>query len=176
MAAETEKKSRTGRWLRVMLFVSLALNLLVMGAVAGFVVKGPPSPRGDRSDPVLPYTRAFDEEQRRALRRALWRSFPKDGSVRAAYLADYQQALGILRSDPFDRAALAALLTAQSERGAEARLRGQEVLMTFLGELSADERKAYADRLEEELDKMRHRKRTHDDGKGGHHKPRDVKN
>ncbi|SNT28841.1 periplasmic heavy metal sensor [Antarctobacter heliothermus] len=172
MAAEVEKKGKPGRWLRVVLFVSLALNLAVVGAIGGMVLNGPPVPRTDRSDPALPYTRAFDEDQRRDLRRALWRSVRRDGkAMRAAYLADYQQALMLLRGEPFNPAALKALLDAQGERAVDVRLRGQEVLMTFLSDMSVEERRDYADRLERELEKMRHRggrDSSRDDGKGGH--------
>lgn len=171
MAAEVEKKSKPGRWLRVVLFVSLALNLVVVGVIAGLVVNGPPVPRSDRSDPVLPYTRAFDEDQRQALRRALWQSVRRDGKeMRAAYLADYQQALALLRDEPFDPAALEMVLKDQGARAATVRGRGQDVLMVFLSEMSKDERRAYADRLEQELEKMRHRggrDRGHDDGRDG---------
>ncbi|WP_323771556.1 periplasmic heavy metal sensor [Antarctobacter sp.] len=172
MSAEVEKKGKPGRWLRVVLFVSLALNLAVVGAVGGMVLNGPPVPRTDRSDPALPYTRAFDEDQRRELRQALWRSVRRDGkAMRAAYLADYQRALALLRDEPFDPVALDALLQDQGKRAVDVRVRGQEVLMTFLSEMSVDERRAYANRLEQELEKMRHRggrDRSRDDGKDGH--------
>ena len=172
MAAEVEKKGKPRRWVRVVLFVSLALNLLVVGAIAGMVLKGPPVARNDRSDPVLPYTRAFDEDQRRELRRDLWRSVRRDSAtMRAVYLADYQRALTLLRGEPFDPASLEALLKEQGKRADEMRLRGENVLMTFLAEMTVEERRAYADRLELELEKMRHRgfrDASREDGKAGH--------
>lgn len=159
---------RPGRWLRVVLFVSLAFNLLVVGAVAGFVLYGPPPPHGDRSDPVLPYTRAFDEDQRRDVRRALRRSFVNGGArMRDGYLADYETALELLRAEPFQEDRIRALLSAQAARGGEVRKRGQEVLTDYLAGLSPEARRAYADRLEAEVEKMRQRgfRRHGDDGR-----------
>ncbi|WP_421905017.1 periplasmic heavy metal sensor [Mameliella sp.] len=173
MASEKENTARPGRWLRILLFLSLALNLLVVGAAVGFFLNGPPAPRGDRSDPVLPYTRAFDEDQRRELRRGLWRAMRKDaGAMRAGYLADYQRGLDLLRQDPFDQAALAALLADQAARGVEVRARGQEVLLNFLAEMSPEERRAYADRLESELERMRSRGNRRDGDKDGRQSPK----
>ena len=173
MASDKEITARPGRWLRVLLFVSLAFNLLVIGAAVGLFLNGPPALRGDRSDPVLPYTRAFDEDQRRELRRGLWRAMRKDaGAMRAGYLADYQRGLDLLRQDPFDQAALAALLADQAARGAEVRMRGQEVLMNYLVEMTPEQRRAYADRLEAELERMRNRGHGRDNGGEGHHAPK----
>ncbi|BBU57762.1 hypothetical protein KU6B_40270 [Mameliella alba] len=173
MASEMETSGRPGRWLRILLFLSLALNLLVVGAAVGFFLNGPPAPRGDRSDPVLPYTRAFDEDQRRELRRGLWRAMRKDaGAMRAGYLADYQRGLELLRQEPFDQAALAALLADQAARGVEVRTRGQEVLVKFLVEMSAEERRAYADRLEAELERMRSRGHGRDKDRDGRQPPK----
>ena len=172
MVGDVEKKpNKPVRWVRVALFVSLAQNLVVVGVIAGMVVKGPPLPRSDRSDPALPYTRAFDEDQRRGLRQALRQTTRRDGrAMRAAYLADYQRALALLRSAPFDPAALEVVLQQQGNRAQDVRARGQDVLMAFLTDMSIDDRRAYADRLELELEKMRARggrdahKSRHKDG------------
>lgn len=158
MTDSPEIKGSPRRWMRVLLFVSLALNLLVVGAVAGFVLNGRPMPRGDRADPVLPYTRAFDEEQRHALWRDLRTGLPREGApLREGYLDDYRTALEILRADPYDPARMEALLAAQAARGAEVRARGQKVLSGYLAAMSPEARKAYADRLEQEIGKMRRR-------------------
>lgn len=156
MTDADETRAAPRRWLRVVLFLSLALNLLVVGAVAGFVLKGPPLPRGDRNDPVLPYTRAFDEDQRRAVWQDLRRGLTRDGgAMRAGYLEDYRSALEILRADPYRPDRMEALLAAQAARGAEVRAEGQKVLSAYLAAMSVEARKAYADRLEQEIERMR---------------------
>src|SRR6056297_1168972 len=66
-------KPRTPLWLRLTLLGSLALNLLVIGAVAGAFVFGGPEHRAlrDRGDPVPVFIRALDPTDRRALRQDL---------------------------------------------------------------------------------------------------------
>ncbi|SMX49290.1 periplasmic heavy metal sensor [Maliponia aquimaris] len=158
MTESHDIKGGPRRWVRVLLFVSLALNLLVVGAVTGFVLKGPQLVRGDRADPVLPYTRAFDEDQRHALWRDLRSGLPREGApLREGYLEDYRTALEILRADPYDPARMEALLAAQAARGAEVRARGQKVLSAYLAAMDPEARRAYADRLEQEIGKMHRR-------------------
>lgn len=162
---------RKGRGMRVVLFASLALNLLVVGAVAGFLVMGPPGPPHDRpggDDPALPYTRALTEDQRRDLRGALRGEVLRDRqemrAIREGVITGYREALGVLRADPYDPAALEALMAAQAERSAAVRVRGQKVLSDYVAGMSAAERAAYADRLEETLAKFQ-RKRDRGTGR-----------
>jgi uncharacterized membrane protein len=170
MADVAKTEGRSSRWLRVLLFASLALNLLVLGIAVGFALKGPPERHGSlRGDPVLPYTRAFEEDQRREVWRALRQSLPRDGGeMRARFVADYALALDLLRSDTFDAARMEALLTGQVARGTEVRMQGQKVLTAYLAGMSPQDRLAYADRLEAELDRLRQRAlRPHDRGPDG---------
>ncbi|MBP0484031.1 periplasmic heavy metal sensor [Sagittula salina] len=156
---------RAGKGLRIVLFASLALNLAVAGAVAGFFVMGPPPPPRDRpggADPALPYTRALTEDQRRALRRewrgAVFRDPEEARGVRSGVLADYREALEILRAAPFDGARLEALMAEQAERGAAARARGQALLSDYVARMDPEDRAAYADRLEESLLRLQRRR------------------
>jgi len=160
------------RALRIVLFASLALNLLVVGAAVGIAVNGPPGPPGGPrgsagQDTALPYTRALDEDQRRDLRRQLRREITKDRQdmreVRAALLAGYQEALALLRADTFDAAAMSTVLDRQAERGAQVRVRGQALLTEYLSGLSTEDRMAYADRLEAELEKVARRNKRNGD-------------
>lgn len=168
MADTDEIKRGAGRWIRVLLFVSLALNLLVVGVMVGFFLKGAPAGRADRYDPVLPYSRAFDEDQRRDLWTAFRGSLPREGGgLRARHLADYTRALDLLRSETFDVAQMEALLADQVTRGAEVRAQGQKALAAYLAGMSPQARLAYADRLEDELEKMR-RRGSRDHGKDRH--------
>lgn len=157
-----------GRGMRIVLFASLALNLAVVGAVAGFLVMGPPPPPRERpggEDPALPYTRALSEDQRRELRGALRGAVMKDRQemrgIREALMGDYRQALALLRAEPYDAAAMEALMAAQAERSAAVRVRGQKVLADTLAAMSPEDRRAYADRLEETLSRFQ-RKRDRD--------------
>lgn len=138
--------------LRALLFGSLALNLAVLGVVAGLLVQGPP-PRERMHDPVAPYTRAFDEDQRHALWQELRQHYraARDRDGRPDVPGEYRAALAALRADPFDAEAFRAILAEQGRRADERRQRGEQVLVSYVLSLPEAERRAYADRLEEVL-------------------------
>ena len=145
-------------WLKAVLFGSLALNLLVAGLAVGVVFDGPPGhPPRDR-DPALPFTRAFDEDQRHDLRRALRKEFDKRRGDGSGLIEDYREALAVLRAEPFDAEALKAALDKQGARAETRRERGQQILAEMLAGMSPADRKAYADRLERELDEILERR------------------
>lgn len=175
----TEQSTADGRgrragWMRPLLIVSLAVNLLVAGVVLGALVRGGGSHRDfgpSGRDPVLPYTRALSEEQRHALRNDLAQAFGRgrgeafgqgrDGQGRdgrGALVQSFDAALTVLRSDPFDAAAMQEILRRQAELTDLRRRLGEEVLAAHLARLSPEERRAYADRLEAELSRLRGRK------------------
>ncbi|CUH82452.1 periplasmic heavy metal sensor [Tropicibacter naphthalenivorans] len=149
---ETIKKTKP--WLRVVLFASLALNVLVIGLAVGAVLHGPPD-RGKRDrDPALPFTRAFDDHQRGELRDRLRADFDATRGQGPGFMAGYQEALSVLRADPFDADRLRDLLDDQGRVADARRKRGQDVLATYLGSLTPSERAAYADRLQAELEEI----------------------
>lgn len=168
MASETPKPAssqaggstgRSPRWMRWLLFGSLALNLAVVGIVAGGVLRhggpdrnGPPRGR----DFIAPYTSAFSDSQRRELGRELFASFErKRGDARPpAPFRAYRETLELLRAEPFDRAGFEQVLSAQDARAAERQKMGQQVLVDYVSGLSPDERAAYANRLEMKLDEL----------------------
>lgn len=150
-------------WLRLVLFGSLALNLAVIGVVAGVVLTGGPPAHVSRDgrDPVTPYVRALTEDQRDAVRGALRRSFVRDrvrGDKGPLLSGAYVRVLGLLQQEPFDRAAFDAVLSEQTEAAVARMALGQKVLGDFLQELSPEHRAAYAERLAEEVTRMRHRR------------------
>lgn len=177
--ADGRGRGRRAGWMRPLLIVSLAVNLLVAGVVLGALVRGGGSHRDfgpSGRDPVLPYTRALSEEQRHALRNDLAQAFGRgrgeafgqgrdgqgrDGQGRdgrGALVQSFDAALTVLRSDPFDAAAMQEILRRQAELTDLRRRLGEEVLAAHLARLSPEERRAYADRLEAELSRLRGRK------------------
>jgi len=68
----------------------------------------------------------------------------------------FAEVLAIIRSDPFDPAALSALLEVQVERAEARRRMGQEALVAQLARMSPEARHAFADRLESRLRAHRH--------------------
>jgi uncharacterized membrane protein len=165
--SETAKPPVMRRRMRIVLFASLALNLVIVGLVVGVVANGGPPSRADHRDrdPVMPYTRAFDEKQRRNLRDAYRSSFaPRPGSGKPDLVAGYRQAVEVLRADPFDISQLTAVVGRQKAQADRRQKSGQDILTSFLAAMSPEERLAYADRLEVEIERMSSRqKRWHKD-------------
>ncbi len=161
-----EQAPRTGRWLRAALGLSLAVNLLVVGLIAGAAYRfhGPHAvphgmPRGAMHSYGTPYIMALPDDRRRAVFRDL--RGKKDGGdmSRAARRALYDQVILALRAVPYEQQQVTQLL----DRQRKATLRVQEASQTaWLAELagmSDAERAAYADRLQDVL--SRGRKRMH---------------
>lgn len=165
MAQEQTSQPRTSRWIKGILFVSLALNLLVFGTVVGHVFSdGPQRSSSKRSvpDTVMPYTRALSESQRRALGRTLRDTLQQRRRPPGPMVEDYRAAALLLRSDPFDRDARVELLQSQGSRAEMRREAGQDVLVQFLSDLSPADRAAYADRLESQITRMQNWRKSRD--------------
>jgi uncharacterized membrane protein len=145
--------------MRVTLFTSLAVNLLILGAVAGFFVFGAPDHRADRDriDFGLFYTRALSEEDRRALRRDFVAGLERQGRDRGAFLADMRDTLDAVRARPFDTEAFVSAMAEQSDRRARREEMGRQALANRLAAMSDEERIAYADRIEDRLSKLEQR-------------------
>ena len=168
MADKIEKPTVGMRpWLRVLLVVSLAFNLLIVGVAVGAAVKWSKW-RGDHPARmemgIGPLSRALSREDRRAIGQDMRKAF-RDGRLnRGAHRAELEGLVGDLRAQPYDPAAVEARLV---RHGAviESRMDlGISLLQQRLVEMSSEERAAFADRLEEGLKKHRHGKRGADKG------------
>jgi hypothetical protein len=147
MAAPT----RPPRLLRIVLILSLALNLLVAGLVLGALLGGRDRMPPHRVDVSLgPLGRALTPPDRLAIAaevRGRSEFRPLAPSERRRAMAE---TLAALRAQPFDPDALSAVLAAQRAAGTEALEIAQEVLVKRVSEMTAAERAALADRLETE--------------------------
>lgn len=142
---------RSPRWMKIVLAVSVALNLAVAGLVAGAMLKDGPR-RGMPSDLSFgPFTEAFSLEDRRALRDAFRDRMPGFREARAAAKAEFAALAVALRADPLDPAALSAALAAIQARAAGRLELGRELIEARLLAMTPEERRAYADRLERGL-------------------------
>jgi uncharacterized membrane protein len=150
---DTPPAPRTPGKVKALLIVSLALNLLVVGLVAGAWLRdGRPGGR-DRDPGFGPFGEALSDTDRRELRRAFMARMPEMRENRTALKADMQGVLDALRADPFDAAALSSAMDAALSRMAGRIEVGQELLVDRITAMDAAERTAFADRLETALER-----------------------
>lgn len=150
MAEQTDPKPRLSLTLRVIFALSLALNLLVVGLVAGVWWRGGPPDGARIGGQAAALYRALPGEDRRALRAEM------RGTIDRGRLRIRDPLIAALKADPFDPAAVAAILVAQSDAQAQAQMRMRALWLDRIAAMSPAERAAYADRLE--ADWTRHRR------------------
>lgn len=151
---QTAKTKSPRLWLRIVLFVSLALNLAVVGVAVGAIARFGPHkdahpPRADQVSGV--YTYALTEQDRRKIGREMFRNQRGALPSRQEMAADYEAMVAALRAQPFDADAAGAILHRQIEFGQRRAELGRGLLLQRLSEMTAEERAAYADRLENAL-------------------------
>lgn len=152
----TPPRAGAPRWMQILLVASLAVNLLVLGALAGSALMG--GGRWHGSDHHTgPMARALSDEDRRILRERMRSARSEGQGGHRAHRAALEQLLTQLRATPYDGAAVEAQLRAVRGHFMERMERGQALLATRFAEMSPAERAAYADRLEAALRKGPHR-------------------
>ncbi|MEO1678534.1 MAG: periplasmic heavy metal sensor [Pseudomonadota bacterium] len=170
------------RWIGWALFASVGLNLLVAGALVGAALDarraGPSGPPGAAVSPMGadgaggrgipdrvvrelglgPYARAMTPGERRHLGRALLSEIRTKGgprAVRRQMRESFAAVRAALLAEPFDADELDRLITAQSARAAELRELAQAIFVVQVSEMTPDERRAFADRLDGALRRAR---------------------
>ncbi|WP_371169085.1 periplasmic heavy metal sensor [Aliiroseovarius sp. 2305UL8-7] len=155
-------KKRGPNWMRIVLIISLTLNLLVLGLVAGanwgkhrdhgFNPRGP-----NRSEVrdlgFAPMAGALNRSDRREIGKALRDRSGSFSENRAQLAREFKEMLLVIRAEPFDPAALSALMAQQSERRSERGTVAQMLLIERLEQMSPDDRRAFADRVEKSVRK-----------------------
>jgi uncharacterized membrane protein len=141
---------RPGRGLRLALALSVALNLAVVGVIAGLALHGGPDGRGTmlRDMGFGPYEGALRPEDRDAMRGALRGRLGEIREARQQMQQDMQLILQALRADPFDPEALSLAMASQADHLNERLRFGSEVVRDHLLRLTDDERRQFADRME----------------------------
>lgn len=148
----TMRPASRRRWLRLALLVSLAANLLVVGAIAGaLILRGP-----DRASRTMvidlsfaPYTRAMSVEQRAALR-AAWHADRSDEPLRLreTQRRELAELIAALRADAPQMNRIESILDRQHHRRTEHARRAAQVLAAHIARMPPVERRAFAERLE----------------------------
>lgn len=137
------------RRLRIVLAVSVALNLLVAGLGIGAAFRGGPNPdQMSRDLGFGPFSEALDMEQRRALRDSLMQKSPQIRGAMQQRRADLAQLLTALRAEPFDAAAMQNALATMRTRLEGQLILGQNALAEVLIAMPTAQRLKFADRLE----------------------------
>lgn len=146
------------RGLRWLLIASLGVNLLVAGVVVGNLASGPMGRREPSVELALgPFARALDPADRRAIARDLLERADLRDLRRAERQADLTALAAILRTEPFDREAVAAMMQAQREKVRTLEAEVEAALLDRLVAMTQAERAAFADRIEAEAGHGRHR-------------------
>ncbi|MEX0279571.1 MAG: periplasmic heavy metal sensor [Arenibacterium sp.] len=159
-SGDTENRSSRGRGWKILLVISLALNLLFIGLIGGAMARfGGPGAYGGSEKTRGPSLgtavfRALPREDRRAMFRDVAGKRPDRGEGGSEDRDKEAQALlSNLRAEELD----ADMLVRFAEQQAEKRLtRGLSVVDSWVERvraMSVTERRAYADRLEEMLNK-----------------------
>ncbi|GAA3853592.1 periplasmic heavy metal sensor [Celeribacter arenosi] len=154
--SDGQKPKARFHWARVVLVVSLAANLAVVGLVAGVALRADSWVDRSRSLQVRdvgfgPYVGAMEGEDRRALGREFFREAGGAREARARAQGQFEELMVALRQEPFDAARVEALLLSQQERLAEGQRIGTRLLVAQLAQMESDERLEYADRLDKIL-------------------------
>ena len=114
-----ENTKTTRRWGRILLIGSLALNLLIIGVVAGSFLGGP---RDRDRNPLLrdlgfgPFVHALPQRSKRELTDALKREAGSLRDNRAELRRHFEAFLAALRADPYDPQEVARLIADQRSR------------------------------------------------------------
>lgn len=141
-------------WVRIVLFTSLALNLLIAGAFVGarFSERGPEGKPASVRDQIAgivgPYGRALSQEDRRALGRSFVRNARELRGTRQEMRALGRQVVEALRAEPFDPASVRALLDQQIALSQGLQTKGRTLLVEQIEAMTPQARIAFADRLE----------------------------
>ena len=163
MAEDTSGGGRGWPWMRIVLVLSLALNLLIAGVVAGALLRGPlhdPDRRPALADLGFgPFVEALPRRERIAVARDLRREAGAFRENRAELRRQFGRLVELLKAEPYDAGAVEELVARQQTKLMERQSLGRKILLQRLAEMAPAERAAYADRLAQLL---RHRGPPHD--------------
>ncbi len=154
--AETPK---TGRGVRILLAVSLSLNLLIVGVFVGamlrmngvFAHNRPPMQATMRELGYGPYGRALSREDQRAILEAMRDRADDFRLDRREIRAQSETLLKALRASPYRPEVVRAIIESQQARLIDRQIAGKDLLLERIERMSDAERRRYARRLEKVL-------------------------
>lgn len=150
-----DARPRTATWVKVLLGLSLALNLAVIGLAAGAAYRFSKGPDKGPMRNGFALIAAMDRADRKAVLSPLR---DETRAERQAGRAQSQELIAQLRAETFDAAAVEALLRAQMTRSRSVQDKIQARWLAQVEAMTAAERAGFADRLEERLTKRKKHK------------------
>lgn len=147
------RAAKTGRGVKIVLAMSLALNLAVAGVVGGAALRSYGDGDGRRQVArdlnFGPFTDALTRPQLREMLAHLGDGRGGLRDMRAQIRGDMDAVLAALQAEPFDPAEVEAVLTRQSERLTARADSGRKALVAVILAMSPEDRAAFTARLAE---------------------------
>ena len=147
MTESTNPKSRN-RW-KMLFVISLGLNLLIIGALGGVLIRKGKAPMAHHLASGRLYMQALDFRDKKALRNKILGDKHGRELVKAQNYASFRSAVDILKKYPFDRSAFENLLDEQAEFTRSRRGSARGSLIAYIERMTKKERENYALRLED---------------------------
>lgn len=148
--------TRKARWPKILLIVSLAVNVIVIGLFAGHMIQSEPKSRG--SERQINWIIKLVPEAQRDATKEHFREIRDE--VRASYRqrGDHLMAIAAaIKAEPFDQAALEAALQVRRDGSAARQELVQSHLVELLAGFTAEERAEFAENMEGFLKRLRER-------------------
>ena len=147
MSNSTDLKQRK-LW-KILFGISLAINLLIIGALGGALSRAGKGPMVKHRTSGFLYMRALNFEDKKVLRKKLFRDKDSRKIIRAKEHSSYSSAVKILKKDPFDRKAFENLLDEQTRHSKSELGSARAALVAQIANMTKEERLVYSQRLED---------------------------
>jgi len=147
MSASTDLKPRN-LW-KILFGISLALNLLIVGAIGGAILRVGKGPMAKHHASGFLYMRALNFEDKKALKKVIFRNKNSQKIIREKEHSSYISAIKILKKDPFDRKAFEDLLDEQTKHSKSRQSSARVALVTQITGMTKEERLIYSERLKD---------------------------
>lgn len=144
---------RVPLWVKVLLGLSLALNLAVIGLVAGVAIRfGDGDRRPVMANYAIPYVMSLPRDDRRGIGKTLRRD-TREGRLpqRKSRIAHYEAMLVLLEAEDWDQDAAVEILALQGQDSKAVQSAAQSAWIKTVSAYTVEERRAYAERLRENL-------------------------
>lgn len=151
---------RAPRWMKILLGVSLAMNVLVLAGAAGIAIRH--GPRGESGFREMRYLERMMPEDRRDEARAIIDAHREE--MRASFDRQHEartRAGEAFKADPYASEAVAQALDELSAANAETRAIAHRAMVELGARLSAGERAEIVERFQERGRRWRERRGYH---------------